>query len=44
VAELAEKMDQAVEVMTYKKGKYLTFALADNVSTICMKFGRKGTY
>ncbi len=29
MAELTEKMDQAVKVMTQKEGKYLTFTLAD---------------
>ncbi|MCD6153863.1 MAG: purine-binding chemotaxis protein CheW [Syntrophobacterales bacterium] len=29
MAELAEKMDQAVKVMADREGKYLTFALAD---------------
>lgn len=29
MAELAEKMDQAVKVMTDKEGKYLTFSIAD---------------
>ena len=29
MAELAETIDQAVEVMAYKEGKYLTFTLAD---------------
>jgi purine-binding chemotaxis protein CheW len=29
MAELAEKMDQAVKVMTDREGKYLTFTIAD---------------
>ncbi len=29
MAELAEKMDQAVKIITDREGKYLTFALAD---------------
>ncbi|MBW1888216.1 MAG: chemotaxis protein CheW, partial [Deltaproteobacteria bacterium] len=29
MAELAEKMDQAVKAMAEKEGKYLTFSLAN---------------